>query len=101
MEEYLHLMKKQPLVDGINEDELYTPIKYCGAEQVMILLKGKRAVVHKNFWGKKEELYCMREGEAFREIYSCVRTPGFPMSVAAKEDCEVQHFGLYERRNER
>ncbi|MCB7319295.1 Crp/Fnr family transcriptional regulator [Lacrimispora sp. 210928-DFI.3.58] len=107
MEEYLHLMKKSPLFYGINEDELYTLFKCCGAERtmyetgeyvfrmgesldrVMILLKGKAAVVHEDFWGKKEELYCIREGEVFGETYSCARTPVLPVSVAAKEGCEV------------
>ena len=34
MEEFLHLIKKSPLFYGINDEELYTLLKCCGAELV-------------------------------------------------------------------
>ena len=54
-------------------------------DRVMILLKGKAAVVHEDFWGKKEELYCIREGEVFGETYSCARTPVLPVRIRNSE----------------
>ena len=66
MEEYLHRVKKSPLFYGINDNELYTLLKCCAAEQVpyedgeyifrmgesvnkvLILLKGRARVIQEN-----------------------------------------------------
>jgi CRP-like cAMP-binding protein len=114
MDEYLHLMKKSPLFYGINEEELYTLFKCCGAEQkvyeagenifrmgesldrVMILLKGSAAVFKEDFRGRAQEMYRIREGEVFGETYSCARTPVLPVSLVAEENCEVM-FLDYQR----
>ena len=97
MEEYLHLVKKSPLFYGINDDELYTLLKCCAAEQiayedseyifrmgesvnkVMILLRGRAQVMQENFWGRQELIYHIKEGELFGESYSCARTPVLPV----------------------
>ena len=75
MEEFLHLIKKSPLFYGINDEELYTLLKCCGAElvpyengeyifrmgesvnKVMILLRGRAWVLQENFWGRQEQIY--------------------------------------------
>ncbi len=33
MEEFLHILRKSPLFYGVNDDELYTLLKCCAAEQ--------------------------------------------------------------------
>ena len=71
MEEYLHRVKKSPLFYGINDNELYTLLKCCAAEQVpyedgeyifrmgesvnkvLILLKGRARVIQENCWGRQ------------------------------------------------
>lgn len=107
MDEYLHLAKKSPLFYGINDDELYTLLKCTAAEdtryeegeyifrmgesvnQVMILLRGRAVVLHENFWGEKEEIYHLREGELFGEAYSCARTPVLPVSLVSEGSSQV------------
>lgn len=107
MEEFLHLIKKSPLFYGINDDELYTLLKCCGADQVlyqdgeyifrmgesvnkvMILLRGKACVLQENFWGRQEQIYHIKEGEIFGESYSCARTPVLPVSVVTEGASQV------------
>ena len=107
MEEYLHRVKKSPLFYGINDNELYTLLKCCAAEQVpyedgeyifrmgesvnkvLILLKGRARVIQENFWGRQEMIYHIREGELFVESYSCARTPVLPVSVVTEGPCEA------------
>ena len=75
MEEFLHILRKSPLFYGVNDDELYTLLKCCAAEQtryeegeyiyrmgeslnsIMIMLSGSAMVVQENFWGRQEELF--------------------------------------------
>ena len=63
MEEFLHILRKSPLFYGVNDDELYTLLKCCAAEQtryeegeyiyrmgeslnsIMIMLSGSAMVV--------------------------------------------------------
>ena len=107
MDEYLHLIRKAPLFYGINEEELYTLLKCAAAEavdfedgelifrmgesvnKVMVLLEGRAAVIHENFWGQQERMFYIKEGEEFGEAYSCARTPVLPVSVAAEGKCLV------------
>ena len=107
MEEFLHLIKKSPLFYGINDEELYTLLKCCGAElvpyengeyifrmgesvnKVMILLRGRAWVLQENFWGRQEQIYQIKEGEMFGESYSCARTPILPVSVVTDGACQV------------
>ena len=102
MEEYLHRVKKSPLFYGINDNELYTLLKCCAAEQVpyedgeyifrmgesvnkvLILLKGRARVIQENFWGRQEMIYHIWEGELFGESYSCARTPVLPVSLVTE-----------------
>lgn len=114
MEEFLHVLKKSPLFYGVSDDELYTLLKCCGAEQtryeegeyiyrmgesldsIMVLLSGSAMVMQENFWGKREELYRVKEGEIFGESYSCSRTAVLPVNVVAEQFCEVV-FLTYQR----
>ena len=114
MEEFLHILRKSPLFYGVNDDELYTLLKCCAAEQtryeegeyiyrmgeslnsIMIMLSGSAMVVQENFWGRQEELFRVREGEIFGESYSCARTAVLPVSVVTEGPCEVL-FLQYQR----
>lgn len=107
MDDYLRRVKKSPLFYGMSEDELYTLLKCSAAEQavyeegeyifrmgesldrMMILLSGSAVVFQETFWGQREELYEIKEGEAFGEAYACARTAVLPMSVAAQGECQV------------
>ena len=114
MEEFLHILRKSPLFYGVNDDELYTLLKCCAAEQtryeegeyiyrmgeslnsIMIMLSGSAMVVQENFWGRQEELFRVKEGEIFGESYSCARTAVLPVSVVTEGPCEVL-FLQYQR----
>lgn len=107
MDEYLRRVKKSPLFYGMNEDELYTLLKCVDARQavyeegeyllrmgesldrVMLLVKGKALVVQETFWGGREELYPIGEGEVFGELYACARTPVLPVGVIAGSECQA------------
>lgn len=114
MDEYLQLMRQSPLFYGINEDELYTLLKCCDAsqqvyeegeailrmgesmERVMLLLRGRALVFRETFWGEKEELMLLEEGQSFGEDYACARTAVLPVGVEALEECEIL-FLSYQR----
>lgn len=107
MEEFLNTLKKCPLFYGINEEELYTLLKCAAAEttryeegeyiyrmgeslnSIMVLLSGQALVLQENFWGHREGLFHIKEGEVFGETYSCARTAVLPVSVVTEETCEV------------
>ncbi len=107
MEEWLERVKKSPLFYGINEEEIQTLLKCTGAQrilfekgeaifrmgesldQVMLLLEGRALVLHENFWGEREELMRLEEGETFGEAYACARRAVLPVMVEAEGECEV------------
>lgn len=107
MEEFLHVLRKSPLFYGINEDELYTLLKCSAAEQtrfeageyiyrmgeslnsIMVLLTGRAQVIREDFWGQREEIGWILEGQVFGASYSCARTAVLPVSVTAREGCQV------------
>ena len=107
MEELSYLLKRCPLFYGIREDELYTLLKCCAAREEryepgewvrgegramnskMGLVGGKVLVFQEDFWGQKEELYHIGEGEVFGQSYSCARTPALPVQLIAEKVCRT------------
>ena len=107
MEELSYLLKRCPLFYGIREDELYPLLKCCAAREeryepgelvlrmgeamnsMMVLVEGKVLVFQEDFWGQKEELYHIGEGEVFGQSYSCARTPALPVQLIAEKVCRA------------
>ena len=107
MEELIDLLKRCPLFYGIKEDELYTLLKCCAAQEeryeagelvlrmgeamnsILIMVEGTAQVCQEDFWGQKEELYQLKEGDIFGQSYSCARTPALPVSVETAGPCRA------------
>lgn len=107
MEELCYLLKRSPLFYGIRDEELYTLLKCCAAREesyepgelilrmgeamnsIMVLAEGKALVFQENFWGQREELYHLGEGEVFGQSYSCARTPALPVQLVAESACRA------------
>ena len=107
MEELVDLLKRCPLFYGIKEDELYTLLKCCAAQEeryeagelvlrmgeamnsILIMVEGTAQVCQEDFWGQKEELYQLKEGDIFGQSYSCARTPALPVSVETTGPCRA------------
>ena len=56
---------------------------------MMVLVEGKVLVFQEDFWGQKEELYHIGEGEVFGQSYSCARTPALPVQLIAEKVCRA------------
>ena len=107
MEELCYLLKRCPLFYGIREEELYTLLKCCAAREeryepgelilrmgeamnsIMVLAEGKVLVFQEDFWGQREELYHLGEGEVFGQSYSCARTPALPVQLVTESACRT------------
>ena len=107
MNQFLEIIKKCPLFDGIEDKDLsqmltclgahveqfdkkYTifsegsPAKYIG-----ILLTGSAQVVQHDYYGNRNILIKILPTEVFAEAFSCAEMPTLPISVIAAEPCDV------------
>ncbi len=107
MEKYLEILKKCPLFDNINDDNLirmlgcfgakvenfdkkYTifaegkPAKYIG-----IVLSGEAQIIQIDYFGNRSILSNIEPSEMFAEAFACAETESIPVTVIANEPCEI------------
>ena len=88
MEEALSCIGKMPIFSGIREEELYTLIKCCDGQMavfekdqwifqageelgyIMVVLKGRLAIIQEDFWHQQKETIHIMPGEIFGENYA-------------------------------
>ena len=107
MEEALSCIGRMPIFNGIEEEELYTLIKCCDGQMamfendqwifqageelgyIMVVLKGRLAVVQEDFWHQQKEMIYIMPGEIFGENYASAGNKILPVSIKAAEKSEV------------
>ena len=107
MTKYLNILKKCPLFEQIEEENLlgilgclnakvesfdkkYTilaegsPAKYIG-----IVLSGSAQIIQIDYNGNRSILSNITPPQVFAEAFACAETPSLPVSVIADEPCEI------------
>ncbi len=103
----LKLIKKCPLFNGLEDDDLAATLACLGVEEksfprdafifsageplrrMGVLLAGSAHIVRDDFWGKREILARITPGELFAEALACAGIERFPVSVVAMEASEI------------
>lgn len=114
MEEALSCIGKMPIFSGIREEELYTLIKCCDGQMavfekdqwifqageelgyIMVVLKGRLAIIQEDLWHQQKETIHIMPGEIFGENYASAGSKILPVGIKAAENSEVL-FLDYER----
>ena len=107
LKKYLQILKKCPLFEGIEDEDLIRMLSCLGAKTesfdkkytvfaegraakfIGILLSGSAHVVQIDYYGNRSILAEIKAGEVFGEAFACAKTEALPISVIADEPCEV------------
>lgn len=104
MQEYLRILRRSALFDGIDEAEILSLLGCLGARKesfhkndyllhagetpngVGLVLAGSVLVVQEDFWGERSLRARRCAGQAFAEAFACLPNVVSDVSVAAAED---------------
>ncbi|MBQ8344984.1 MAG: Crp/Fnr family transcriptional regulator [Clostridia bacterium] len=107
MKKYLEILKKCPLFDGIQEEELLTCLGCLGARvaafdkkytvmaegsparYVGVVLSGSVQIMQMDYDGNRSLLSRIGAAGVFAEAFACAAVPALPVSVIACEPCEI------------
>ena len=107
MKKYLEILKKCPLFEGIDAEDLLKMLTCLGARvmsfdkkytilaegspasYVGILLSGRAQIVQVDYYGNRSILAEVAAAEMFAEAFACAEVGEIPVSVIADEPCEV------------
>ena len=108
MKKYLHALQQCPLFAGIEDNDLLsmlnncigaTPISYKKGEFILaegepvreigILLAGRIELSQTDFYGNRNLLAVVHEGELFAESFACAEVSHSPLDAVAAEDSAV------------
>lgn len=107
MKNYFEILRKCPLFDRINDEELLAVLGCLGAKveqfdkkytifaegsparYVGILLSGAAQVVQVDYYGNRSILAGVEPSEVFAETFACAEATALPVTVIAAEPCEV------------
>ncbi|MBQ2729170.1 MAG: Crp/Fnr family transcriptional regulator [Clostridia bacterium] len=107
MKKYSEILRKCPLFDGIEEDEISAMLSCLGArvdhfdkrytifaegrpaKYIGIVLSGKAQIELMDYFGNRSIIATIGEAELFGEAFACAEMNSLPVSVVASESCEV------------
>lgn len=107
MKKYLEILKKCPLFERIEEDNLLRILTCLGARVVSfdkkytifaegtpakhlgIILSGSAQIIQIDYYGNRNILANISKSEVFAEAFACAEVASLPVSVIANEPCEV------------
>ena len=107
MKKHLEALKRSPLFEGIQEDELLTMLSCLGARLghfdkkytilaegsparfIGVMLSGSAQLLQIDYYGNRSILSSIHASEVFAEAFACAGTESIPVSVVASEPCEV------------
>ena len=112
MKEYLQVIRNSPLFQGLQDDQILSVLNCLSAKQHVyekgeyvlavgqhvdafgFVLAGGVLVVQDDFWGNRNIIASIGEGEIFAESYAC--TAGVPLgvSVEAREHTAVLYLNV-------
>ncbi len=107
MKEYQEIVKRCPLFEGIQTEELHSMLTCIGgsvrkvpkgsilfaegdaATHVGMVLSGAVRLVREDFYGNRSIVAHIGASEIFGESYACARIHALPISIVADEDSTV------------
>lgn len=107
MKKYLETLRKCPLFQQIEDDDLLKMLGYLGAKvetfdkkytifaegtpakYIGVLLSGSAQIVQVDYYGNRSILGSVAPSEVFAEAFACAGMDMLPVSVTANEPCEV------------
>ena len=107
MKKYLQILKKCPLFDNIEDENLITMLGCLGAKvesfdkkytifaegypakYIGIVLSGSAQIVQVDYYGNRNILSNITSSEVFAEAFACAEMDMIPVTVIANEPCEV------------
>ena len=107
MKEYDSILRKCPLFDGIEPENLIAMLGCLGARKINvpkgelifregdaathvgIVLAGAVQLTREDYYGNRSIVAHIGPAQLFGETYACAQIPALPISVAADEDSQV------------
>ena len=107
MKKFLKILKKCPLFDGIDDDDLLRMLHCLGArvenfdkkytilaegsaaKYIGIVLSGSAQILQFDYYGNKSILSNIEPSEVFGEAFACAEMPYIPVTVIANEPSEI------------
>ena len=107
MKKHLEILKKCPLFAKIQDEDLVRMLNCLGgrvmsfdkkytvfaegarAKYIGILLSGSLQIIQVDYYGNRNILSVIKEGEVFAEAFACAETESLPVTVIADEPSEV------------
>lgn len=104
---YLNILNKCKLFDGVNENDIPKMLKCLDAveksylkNQIIfsegdkagvfgVILSGDVQIVKDDYYGNRNILAIVENGELFAEAYACAGVDNLPVSVIAVSDCKI------------
>ncbi|MBO5212262.1 MAG: Crp/Fnr family transcriptional regulator [Clostridia bacterium] len=107
MKKYSRILKKCPLFDGIEEDDLFRMLNCLGAtvksfdkkyaifaegdpaKYIGIVLSGSVQIIQNDYYGNRSILSSIESAQVFAEAFACAGLSTIPVTVIANEPCEI------------
>lgn len=107
MKKYLKILKKCPLFNGIEDENLLRMIECLGArvisfekkytifsegspaKHIGIVLSGSVHVIQIDYYGNRSILSGFGASQIFAEAFACAEVKSIPVSIIANEPCEI------------
>jgi len=107
LKKYLKSLKKCPLFQGIEDDDLLRMLTCLGArvdfydkkytifaegapaKYIGIVLSGSVQIIQNDYYGNRSILSEIHAPEVFAEAFACAEVRAIPVSVIANQPCEV------------
>ena len=107
MKKYLEILRKCPLFESIEDENLITMLTCLGAKvesfdkkytvfaegspakHIGILLSGSAQITQVDYYGNRNILADIMPSELFAEAFACAGVKSLPVTVTANEHCEV------------
>ena len=111
LKNFFEIIRKCPLFDGINDDDMMTMLSCLGAKvasfdkkytifaegsparYIGIVLSGSVQIAQIDYYGNRSILSEMYPSEIFAEAFACAEVDSLPVSVIANEPCDVMLIG--------
>lgn len=107
MKKYLEILRRCPLFEGIDTEQLFKMLTCLGArvadfdkkytvfaegsraKYIGIVLSGSVQIVQVDYYGNRSILSRLGPSHLFAEAFACAETESLPVSVIAEEPCQV------------
>ncbi len=107
LKKYLDILKKCPLFEEIQDDDLLRMLGCLGArveffdkkytvfaegsvaKHIGIVLSGSVQIMRVDYYGNRSILSCVGPSQVFAEEFACSEASYIPVSVIANEPCEI------------